>query len=129
MRMQNRSAVIVSLCVGFAGQPTILFAQDIAIYSEYVPDPNCEKPRLEDRMFLGKSTLETCEAMYKADNFTEWLCEREALFKQRTAQHLLQQNDVKWLSNVVNRKGACLDLLANEGKLGLWDRISHWWSR
>jgi hypothetical protein len=124
--VQNRRAVIVSLCVGLAGQPTILFAQDKAVYTEYLSD-NCEKPLLNT---LGpSSSLEACQAMYRASNFAELVCEKEALFKQHTAPHLLQQNDVKWLSNVVNRKRACMDLLADKGKLGFWDRISRWWDR
>ena len=126
--MPNRAAKIVLLSVGLAGLSTISPAQDDATYTEYLPGmpPDCEKPFL-NVTGLG-STLEGCEAMYKASNFTEWACEDESLFKQRTAPQLLQQYDVKWLANVVNRKKACMDLLARKGKLGLWDKISRWWN-
>jgi hypothetical protein len=126
--MPNRAAMIVLLCVGLACLSTTSPAQDDAIYTEYLPGlpPNCEKPLL-NTTGLG-STLEGCQSMYKANDFAEWACEDEALFKQHTAPHLLQQSDVKWLANVVNRKKACMDLLAREGKLGWWDRISRWWN-
>jgi hypothetical protein len=102
-------------------------ADDDAYYTEYLPGmpPNCEEPLL-NRFFPG-STLEGCEAMYKADKFIEWACEEESLTKQRIAPHLLTQADVKWLTNVVNRKRACIDLLASKKKLRLWDTISRWW--
>ena len=125
--MRFRATLSVSLIIGLAGWANDLPAQDMAEYTEYLPGmpPNCEKPLL-NTLGLG-STLEGCEAMYQKNNFVEWQCEDEALFKQRTAPHLLQQSDVKWLANVVNRKNACIDLLAKKGKLGLWDRLSHWW--
>jgi hypothetical protein len=126
--MQNRGAIIASLCFGLTCLPTLSSAQDDATYTEYLPGipPNCEKPILNISGF--GSTLDGCQAMYKANNFIEWACEDEALFKQRTAPHLLQQYDVKWLTNVENRKKACMALLARKEKLGLWDRISHWWN-
>ena len=74
------------------------------------------------------STLDVCESMYKNGNFIEWGCESEASFRERTAPQLLEQSDMKWLANVVNRKKACMDLLAEKGKLGLWDAISRWWN-
>jgi hypothetical protein len=67
--------------------------------------------------------------MYEANNFVEFTCEREAFFKQRTAPHLLVQSDIKWLSNVDNRRTACIDLLAEKGKLSMWDTISRWWTK
>jgi hypothetical protein len=68
-----------------------------------------------------------CQGMYDKSSFIEFPCEREALFKQRTAPHLLLQHDIKWLSNVANRKKACMELLAKKGKLSMWDTISRWW--
>ena len=90
---------------------------DFAGYTEYITGlpPNCEKPVLNT--LRPGSYLDACEAMYQANNFVEFSCEREALFKQKTAPSLLQEADLKWLSNVVNRKGACMDLLARRGKL------------
>jgi hypothetical protein len=70
--MQNRSAVIISLCVGLAGQPTMSLAQDKAYYSEYYPNPDCETPRLDNSGLLGNSWLDGCEAMYKVNDFAEW---------------------------------------------------------
>jgi hypothetical protein len=138
MMMQNRSVAIVLLWVGLAGQPTMLLAEDDpdrATYTEYVPDfhaqppkDGCENPHL-DRTNFG-STLAMCEGMYKRNDFTEdHPCESEALFKQRNAPHLLQQSDLKWLANVVNRKRACMNLLADKGKLGVRDRIYRWLDR
>jgi hypothetical protein len=116
-----------ALCAGLTVLPA--HARDDALYTEYVPGfpADCEKPLL-NTSGIG-STLEGCEAMYKASNFVEWACEEEAMFKQRTAPHLLQQGDLKWLANLENRKKACMDLLATKGKLGLWDSVSRWWNR
>jgi hypothetical protein len=123
--MWHGAAIFILVSIGSATLPSL--AEDMAVYTEYVPGfpPNCEKPQL-NVSGIG-STLEGCEAMYKRNDYIEWKCEREALFKQQTAPHLLQEYDVKWLNNIVNRKGACVDLLAENGKLGLWDRISRWW--
>jgi hypothetical protein len=112
--------------------PTKPTPEDRAFYTEYLPTlygltADCEKPLLNTVM--PWSSLEVCEAYYKANNFIELACEREALFKQRTAPHLLDQHDIKWLSNVVNRRRACTELLAQEGKLSMWDKISRWWRR
>jgi hypothetical protein len=105
--------------------------QDKAIYNEYVLglpfSPNeCEHP-LRDTFYVG-STLEACEEWYSNNNFIKLECEKEALLKQSTAPHLLKDADVKWLSNVANRKKACMDLLARKGKLGWRDTISRWWN-
>jgi hypothetical protein len=107
--------------------------EDLAYYPEYVPSSmsgvtaaaGCEEPLVNT--LLPWTSLEACHEMYKASSFIEFPCEREALFKQRTAPHLLQQYDIKWLSNVANRKRACMELLAKKGKLTLWDTISRWW--
>jgi hypothetical protein len=72
--------------------------------------------------------FDACLMMYKANDFTEGRCERESLFKQRTAPHLLQDYDVKWLSNVDTRKKACMDLLTRKGNLGVLNSISRWLS-
>jgi len=110
------SAVIILVSIGLADLHSTLLADDFAPYIEYLPSPNCD------------STLDVCESMYKNGNFIEWGCESEASFKERTAPQLLEQSDMKWLANVVNRKKACMDLLAEKGKLGLWDTISRWWN-
>ena len=107
--------------------------EDRAYYPEYVPSSSsgftaaagCEEPLLNT--LFPWSSLEACQEMYKASNFIEFPCEREALFKQRTAPHLLLQHDIEWLSNVANRKRACMELLAEKGKLSMWDTISRWW--
>jgi hypothetical protein len=67
--------------------------------------------------------------MYKANSFIDstWTCEREASLKERTAPHLLGQHDIKYLSNVANRRRACIELLARKGKLSICDKISRWW--
>jgi hypothetical protein len=102
-----------------------LAEDDRANYTEYVPGPDCEHPRL-DRTGFG-STLEMCLSMYKANDFTEISsCEKESLFKQKTAPHLLQDYDLKWLVSTENRKRACMDLLARKGKLGVLDSVSRW---
>jgi hypothetical protein len=113
---------------GRSGSPDAALHQDRAIYTEYVPHvpPDCEKPQLDTLRF--GSGLGICESMYKSNSFVEWDCEGEALFKQRTAPQLLKDADVKWLSNVANRKKACMDLLAQKGKLGWRDTISRWWN-
>ena len=94
--------------------------EDRAFYPEYVPSSisgvtavaGCEEP-LVNTLFPW-SSLEACQEMYKASSFIEFPCEREALFKQRTAPRLLLQHDIKWLSNVDNRKRACIELLAKK---------------
>jgi hypothetical protein len=104
--------------------------EDVVFYSEYVPDlgnPACDNPiRLDAR--IPNSTETTCLEMYKSDTFVESRCEDEALFKWRTNPKLLDQNDTKWISNVFNRKHACMTLLARKQKLSLWDTLSRWWS-
>jgi hypothetical protein len=62
-------------------------ADDDAYYTEYLPGmpPNCEEPLL-NRFFPG-STLEGCEAMYKADKFIEWACEEEILLIVASKAH------------------------------------------
>ena len=68
--------------------------EDRAFYPEYVPGSTsgftaaagCEEPLLNT--LFPWSSLEACQEMYKASNFIEFPCEREALFKQRTAPHL-----------------------------------------
>jgi hypothetical protein len=103
--------------------------EDRVFYTEYLPNWgfDCEKPLLNT--LNPWSSLEACEGMYKANYFVEFTCEDEALFKQRTAPHLLVQSDIKWLSNVANRRRACIGLLAEKGKLSVWDKISRWWTR
>jgi len=122
------SAVIILVSIGLADLHSTLLADDFAPYTEYLPSPNCETPRLLQRPLIPSSvsTLDVCESIYKNGNFIEWGCESEASLKERTAPQLLEQSDMKWLANVVNRKKACMDLLAEKGKLGLWDTISRW---
>ena len=101
---------------------------DRAYYTEYLPGvfpPNCEKPLLNT--LSPYSSLEACVAMYQKDYFIEWACEKEALLKQKTNPNLLTQHDIKYLSNVINRKEACMTLLARKGKLSWPDTISRWW--
>jgi hypothetical protein len=126
--MRYRAAVATLVFIGFAGLPRTSPAEDVAAYSEYLPAmaPSCEKPLLNATGV--RITLERCEVMYEKNNYIEGRCERVALSKQRTASHLLQEYDAKWLANIVNRKKACMDLLENNGKLGLWDTISRWWN-
>ena len=113
------SAVIILVSIGLADLHSTLLADDFAPYTEYLPSPNCETPRLLQGPFMPSSgsTLDVCESMYKNGNFIEWGCESEASFRERTAPQLLEQSDMKWLANVVNRKKACMDLLAEKGKL------------
>src|ERR1700726_4002142 len=126
--MQNNTITVAALCAGLI-LSTTSFAQkaqadewddagfsktppkaapvtqdDFADYTEYLAGlpPHCEKPVLNT--IRPGSSLDACEAMYQANNFVESTCESEALFKQKTAPALLQEADVKWLSNVVNRK-------------------------
>ena len=110
----------LSPCASAAGRPSF--------YTEYLPNWgfDCEKPLLNT--LNPWSSLEACEGMYKANYFVEFTCEGEALFKQRTAPHLLVQSEIKWLSNVANRRRACIGLLAEKGKLSVWDKISRWWT-
>jgi hypothetical protein len=124
----SRAAIIILVSIGFAGLPGSSLAEDMAAYTEYLPGmaPSCEKPLL-NTTGIG-ITLERCEVMYEKNNYIEFRCEREALAKQRTAPHLMQEYDAKWVANIINRKKACMDLLANNGKLALWDTVSRWWN-
>ena len=124
--MRYRAAVIILAFIGLIGLPSSLIAEDFTeVYNEYFPTPNCEEPQATQ----GNRSHQWCEDMYnKKGDYALFQCESEALFKQRTAPQLLQQTDVKWLANAVNRKKACMDLLANKGKLGLWDTFSRWWN-
>jgi hypothetical protein len=101
---------------------------DRAIYTEYLPGmpPNCDKPLLDVSMF--GSTLETCQQMYQHGDFASWTCEEEALYKQKINPSLITQSDIKWLVNVMNRKRACIALLARTGKLSVKDKFLRWWN-
>ena len=104
--------------------------EDRAFYTNYfptgIPEMNCEKPLLSLQDWIS---LEECRSLYKEGSFIEWDCERETLLKQRTAPRLLEQHDIKWLSNVANRRRVCMNLLAKKGELSMWDKISRWWNR
>jgi hypothetical protein len=116
--MRHGAAVFILVSIGSASLRSTLIAEDMAVYTEYLPGDATELRKASVKCVGIGSTLEGCEFMYKKNDYVEWKCESEALFKQQTAPHLLQEHDMKWLTNIVNRKGACLDLLAEKGNLG-----------
>jgi len=83
--------------IGLADLHSTLLADDFAPYTEYLPSPNCETPRLLQGPLIPSSvsTLDVCESIYKNGNFIEWGCESEASLKEPTAPQLLEQSDMK----------------------------------
>jgi hypothetical protein len=116
------------LCIYLLFRSTISSAEDQAMYTEFLPGapPSCQKPIL-NTSGIG-TTLEACEKMYKNNDFAQSTCETEARVKQRTAPDLLEQYEAQWLANLANRKEACLDLLAEKGRLGMLDIMWRWWN-
>jgi hypothetical protein len=120
-------AIINSLLCVLLGQATASLAEGQATYTEFLPGvpPNCERPIL-NTSGVGTS-LDECEAMYRQHDFAEGICEIKARIKRRIALHMLEQYDAQWLANIANRQEACIDLLAEKGRLGLLNELRRWW--
>ena len=93
-------------------QTTPLLGEWMPKTSDPYHDPN-------KSIFGSNWSLDSCVMMYDRSDFTFWLSEREALEKERRfGQDGLNEDDRKWVMNLVMRERACNALLEKKGLYG-----------
>lgn len=102
-------------------------AEDQASFYGFVPSGFPSKRENPARTAM-KEGIDTCLFYYEGGFFTSYAFEEDALKKEkRFGRESLDQDDMKWIMAVENRREACLGLLYRVKKLSWLDRLRYWW--